>query len=195
MEYKKLISLLDDMLNQPSNFRTRSWVEINDESQGDYNDEDNNNNDDDNNNIKFKTTMIRSSLCDYSDAYILLKGTTTVSNTAAADGAVDDTNKKAVFKNCGPFNSCITEIINTQVDYAENIDIVVPMYNLIKHGDAYLKTSGSLWQYYTDEPDIDANGDIIDFPANDNNSNSLKFEQQITGQTGNDGANNEIMLK
>ena len=69
------------------------------------------------------------------------------------------------------------------------------MYNLIENSDAYLKISGSLWQYYRDKRDIDANGHIIDIPANDNNSNSLKFEQQITGQTGNGGTNNEIMLK
>ena len=97
MEYTKLISLLDDILNQPSNFRTRNWVEMNDESQGDYNDEDNNN-DDDNNNIKFKTKMIRSSVRDYSDAYILLKGTTIVPNTAAADAAVNNTNNMQYLK-------------------------------------------------------------------------------------------------
>ena len=98
---------------------------------------------------------------------------------AAAGAAVSNTNEKVVFKNCAPFSSSITEINNTQVDYAEDIDIVMPMYN----------SSGSLWQYYRDEPAIDGNGNI-DFPADNNNSNSFKFKQQITGKTGNGGTKN-----
>ena len=74
--------------------------------------------------------MVRSNLCDYSDAYILLKGTITVTNTAAAGVAVNNTNKKVIFKNYAPFTDCITEINNTQVDDAHNIDEVMPMYNL-----------------------------------------------------------------
>ena len=109
--------------------------------------------------------MIKSSLCDYSDAYILVKRNVTVPNIAAQCAAVNDTNKKVVFKNCVPFTSCITEINNTQVDYAEYIDIVLPMYNLIEYSDAYSKTSGRLWQYYRDEPAIDKNCNIVDFPA------------------------------
>ena len=153
MEYQKIINLLDDTTNQPSKFRTRNWVEINDESRGAYNDDNiNNNNDDDdnnnnnnnnNNNIKFKTSMVRSSLCDYSDVYILVKRTITVSN-GAVDAAVNNTNKKVMFKNCALFTSCITEINNTQVDNVEDIDIVIPMYNLIEHSNAYSKTSGNL---------------------------------------------------
>ena len=80
MEYQKIINLLDDTTNQLSKFITRNWVEINGESRGAYNDDNNNNDDDNDNNIKIKTTMIRSSLCDYSDAYILVKRTITVSN-------------------------------------------------------------------------------------------------------------------
>ena len=74
--------------------------------------------------------MVRSNLYDYSDAYILLKGTITVTNTAAAGVAVNNTNKKVIFKNCAPFTDCITEINNTHVDDAHNIDEVMPMYNL-----------------------------------------------------------------
>ena len=131
--------------------------------------------------------MIRSSLCDYSDAYMLVKETITVPNTAAASAAVNNTNKKVIFKNCAPFTSCITKITNTQVDYADDIDIVMPMYNHIEYSDVYLKTSGSLWQYYRDEPAIDGNGNMIDFPADNNNSTSFKYKQKITGQTGNSG--------
>ena len=90
--------------------------------------------------------MIRSNLCDYSDAYILLKGTITVPKTAAAAAAVNNTNKKVIFKNCVPFTDCITKINNTQVDYAQKIDEVMPKYNLVEYSDAYSKTSGSLWQ-------------------------------------------------
>ena len=81
-------------------------VEINDESRGHYNDDDNDNNYDNNNNIKIKTTMIRSSLYDYSDAYILVKGTITDPNVTAADALVSNTNKKLGFKNCAFFTSC-----------------------------------------------------------------------------------------
>ena len=81
--------------------------------------------------------MIRSNLCDYSDAYIVLKGTITVPNTAAADEAVNNTNKKVIFKNCATFTGCITKINNTKVDDAQKIDIVMLMYNLIEYSDAY----------------------------------------------------------
>ena len=81
--------------------------------------------------------------------------------------------KKVVFKHYALFTSPITKINNTWLDYAEDIDIVVPMHNLIEYSDAYSKTSESLWQYYRDEPAIDANNNIIDFPADKNNSNSL----------------------
>ena len=88
----------------------------NDESRGTYNV---------NSQIKFKTTMLKSSLCDYSDAYILVKGTITVNNTAAADADANNTNKKVIFKNCPSFINCISEINNTQVDNAKDLDIVM----------------------------------------------------------------------
>ena len=88
--------------------------------------------------------MKRSNLCDYSDAYILVKGTITVPKTAAPGAARNNTNKKVILQNCAPFTDRITEINNTQEDDAEKIDIVMPMYNLIKYSDDYSKTSGSL---------------------------------------------------
>ena len=87
-----------------------------------------------------------SSLCDYSDTYILVKGSIRVNNTAAADADANNTNKKVIFKNCAPFTNCISKINNTQIDNAEYIDIVMPMYNLIEYSNNYSKTSGSLWQ-------------------------------------------------
>ena len=74
---------------------------------------------------------MRSNLCDYCDAYILVKGTITVPNMAAAGTAVNNTNKKVMFKNCAPFNDCKTQINNRQVEDAQDIDIVMSMYNVI----------------------------------------------------------------
>ena len=121
MEYQKIINLLDNASNQPSKFRTKNWVEINDESRGGYNV---------NSQIKFKTTMLKSSLCDYGDAYILVKGTITITG-AGADGVARQTdkgqrNKGLIFKNRVQFINCKTEINNTVIDNAKDIDIVMP---------------------------------------------------------------------
>ena len=98
--------------------------------------------------------MLKSSLCDYSDVYILAKGRITI--TGAEDDAAarqaDERNKSVILKNCAPFTNCKSEINNTEIDNAKNIDIVIPMYNLIEYSDNYSKISGSLWQYYQDEP-------------------------------------------
>ena len=111
MKYQKMINLLNNTTNQPSKVRTRNWVEINDESKGKY----------DNSNIRFKMSIIRSNSCDYSDAYILVKGTITVRNTAAAGATVNKTNKKVIFKNYAPFTDRITEVNNTQVVDAQKL--------------------------------------------------------------------------
>ena len=132
MEYQKIANLIDDASNRPSKFRTGNWVEISDESRGTYNV---------NSQIKFKTTMLKSSLCDYSDAYILVKGKITI--TGAARKA-DERDKGVAFKNYAPFTNCISEINNTQVDNAKDIDFIMPMYNLIEYSDNYGKTTGSL---------------------------------------------------
>ena len=88
--------------------------------------------------------MLKSSLCDYSDAYILIKGTITVNNTEAADADANNANKKVMFKNCAPFTDCKSEINNVEIDNAKDIDTVMPMYNLIEHSGNYSETSGSL---------------------------------------------------
>ena len=133
-----------------------------------------------------KTTMLKSSLCDYSDAYILVKGTISVNNTAAQGAAANNTNKKVIFKNCAPFTNCISEINNTQIDNAKDIDIVMPMYNLIEYSDNYAKATGSLWQYCKDIPARNVNNEIIVFDVN-NVTDSFNFKVKITGQTGNHG--------
>ena len=107
MEYQKIANLIDDTSNQASKFRTRNWVEISDESRGVYNV---------NSQIKFRTTLLKSSLCHYSDAYILVKGTITIAGEGDDDDAArhaDERDKGVPFKNCAPFINCISEIINT----------------------------------------------------------------------------------
>ena len=165
MEYQKIRNLIDDSSNQPSKFRTRNWVEINDESRGAYNV---------NSHIKFKTTMLKSSLCDYSDAYILVKGTISVTNTTAAGVAANNINKEVIFKNCAPFTNCISEINNTQMDNAKDIDIVMSMYKLIEYSDNYAETTGSLCQYCKDIPALNANDEITRFTG-DNTTDSFNF--------------------
>ena len=136
MEYQKIINLLDNTSNLPSKLKTKNWVEINDESQGTYNKD---------NQIRYKTSMLRSSLCDYSNAYTLVKETITVENTAEAALATNNLNKKVILKNCEPFTNCISRINNTQVNDAHDIDVVMPMYNLIEYSDNYSNSSGILW--------------------------------------------------
>ena len=177
MEYQKIANLLNDESNKPSKFRTRNWVEINDDIRGAYSP---------NKQIRFKTAMLRSSLCDYSDAYILLKGNMAVNNTAADGAAANNNNKKVIFKNCALFTNCISKIDNTQIDNAEYIDKVMPMYNLLEFSDNYSKTSGSLWQYFKDIPAVDDDGNIINFNGA-NNTDSFKFKNRLTGQTNDDG--------
>ena len=106
MEYEKIINLLDNTPNQPMKFRTKNWVEINDYSRETYNT---------NRQIKFKSSMLRSSLCDYSDASILAIGTITITGTGVNDAAkrLDERNKGVIFKNCAQFTDCISEINNT----------------------------------------------------------------------------------
>ena len=178
MEYKKIANLIDDTSNQPSKFRTRNWVETNDESRGVYNVK---------SQIKFKTTMLKTSLCDYNDAYILVKGTITIAGEGADAAArhADERDKGVVFKNCAPFINCISEINNTQLDNARDIDIVMPMYNLIEYSDNHPKTSGSLWQYFRDEPD---DNDDMD------ESESFKSKIKITGKTPNNGNEKDVAI-
>ena len=159
MEYKKIINLLDPTPNPPTKFWTKNWVEIND-SRGTYNTI---------SQIKFKTSMLRSSLCHYSDPYILIKGTITVA-ALAAGGDI-----QLIFKNCAPFANCISEINNTQIGNAKDINVVMPMHNLIENSNNYSKTAGSLWQYHRDELPVTGAGALANFP---DNSASFKFKQK-----------------
>ena len=143
MKYQKRANLLDDASNKTSKLKTKNWVEINDESRGTYNV---------GGQIRFKTAMLKSSLCDYSDAYIYVSGNITVNNTAAANADVNNTNKKVIFKNCAPFITCISNINNIEVDNCKDIDIIMPMYH-----------SGSLRQYCKDIPAVNNDNAIVNY--------------------------------
>ena len=160
MENQKIINLLDNTQNEPSKLRTRNLKEINDESRGAY---------DKDNQIKFKTSMIRPNSCDYSNAYVLVSGTGIITGEGDDDAAnqLDERNKGVIFKICGPFTECVSNINNTQIDNARDTDIVMPMYNLIEYSDNYSKTSGNLWQYYR-------------YYLNDNMAESESFKSKIT---------------
>ena len=126
MEYQKKANFLDNASNQPSQFRAKNWAEIIDESRGTYAV---------NKQIEFKASRLRSSLCDYRDAYILFKGNISVNDNVGVDAS--NTNKKVIFKNCAPFTYCMSKINNTQVDNAKDTDIAMPMYNLIEFSYNY----------------------------------------------------------
>ena len=137
----------------------KKWHIIDSESNGNYSQNDE---------VKFLSRSIESSLCDYSDAYILVTGNITATpNNAAA---------QVVFKNCAPFEKCRTEINETFVDETDFINITMPMYNLIEYSDNYSDTSGSLWQFKRDE--IVNNADV----SNDN-APSIKYKANLIGNT------------
>ena len=133
--------------------------------------------------------MLRSDLCDYSDAYIIVEGTISVIGI----NAVNRRNKKLTFKNNAPVRSCISKINNTFVDNAEDLDIVMPIYNLLAYSDNYSMTSGRLWNYYRDK---------VNGSANDNNgannyrtnkdktitSKSFEYKKNLIGRTPNNNS-------
>ena len=129
--------------------------------------------------------MLRSSLCDYSDPHILVKKTITITGAGVIADArqADERNKGVIFKNCAPFTNCKTEINNPEIDNAKDTDIIMLMYNLIEYSDNYLKASGSLWQYYRDEP----NDNLTD-------TESFKSKIKITGNTPPDGNRKDVEI-
>ena len=108
--------------------------------------------------------MLTSDLCDYSDVYIVVKGTITVSRPNAAK-------KSTAFKNNAPFIKCISKINGVNIDNAEDLDVVMPMYNLLEYSKNYRETTGSLWSYYRGEPSNPLSS----------NSESFKYKTSITG--------------
>ena len=160
MAIQKIVNLLNGSDNDNSKFATKKWYIIDSESNGNYSQNDE---------IKFLTRSIESSLCDYSDAYILVTGSITATPNSAAI--------QVVFKNCAPFEKCRTEINETFVDKTDFINITMPMYNLIEYSDNYSSTSGSLWHFARDK--IINNADA----TNDDNAPSFKHKASLIGKT------------
>ena len=120
--------MLDNAPNQPTKFKTKNWIEINDYTRETYNKD---------KEIKFKTSMLKSSLCDYNDAYILFKGTTKIEPVAPPAANPNNNDKKVIFENSAPYADSISEINNTEIDNAKDINVVMSMYNLIDYSNNY----------------------------------------------------------
>ena len=170
MEYQKITNLLGNTSNKVPRFITKKWIEVHDQSGKTY---------DTSKQIRFKTSMLRSDLCDYNDAYIVIKGIATVS---AEESDRDEMNRDFVLKNNAPFTSCISKINGVLIENAKDLGIVIPMYNLLGYSKNYSKTSGSLWNYYRDELTDETNEDN---GSNKNviNSKFFKYKTSITGTT------------
>ena len=161
MEAQKIVNLLNSSENEYSKFATKKWYLIDSETKGNCSHK---------NPIKFFTSSIESSLCDYSDAFVLVAGNINVVRA--------DDNTKVAFKNCTPFRKSTREINETFIDEAEHINIAMPMYNLIEYSDNYSDTSGSLWQFKRDE--IEGNVDLtVDANHIPNVSSSYKYKSSL----------------
>ena len=176
MEYDKINNLLlseDNESEQLSKFVTREYVRVN-SLLDTYNG---------NKSIRFKTPMLRSNLCDYSDAYISVNGTITVTAAEGANNIREKRNKPLILKHNAPFVSCITRINSELIEDADDLDIcIMPMYNLLEYSKNYRKTIGSLYNYYRDELNND-NDDNNFRTIKVVNSNSLKYKNNIIGNT------------
>ena len=176
MEYDKINNLLGNESENLSKFITRQHVNVNSLS----------NTYDENKSIRFKTPMLRSDLCHYADAYILIRGTITVAGNAPRDRQ----DRPVILKNNAPFISCITTINGELIEDAEDLDIVMPMYNLLKYSKNYRKTTGSSYNCYRDELDDDA--DLNNHP--DNNvvsSSAFKYKSKLLDNMSNINSTND----
>ena len=164
MDTQKIPNLLGDVDNESSKFTTRKWHVINDQNNTVYGERN-----EDNRTLKFETRVIKSNLCDSSDAYILVTGDIT------ATGGNADT--RFALKDCAPFTKCITHINDEHFDNADNLDIVMPMYYLTEYSDNYLDTSGSLWQFKSHGSPV--NNDGAPVILNTTNSSSFKYKSSF----------------
>ena len=168
MEYQKITNLLGNIPDKVPRFITKKWIEVHDQPGETYNT---------NKQMRFKTLMLRSDLCDFSDTYIFVKGKITVS---ADERDSDEMNRQVILN--APFFSCISKVNGVLVENAEDLDIAMPMYNLLEYGKHYSKTSTSLWNYYRDELTNETN-DNNDPNKNVINSKSFRYKTSITGST------------
>ena len=177
MEYDKINNLLlseDNESEKLSKFVTREYVRVNSLS----------NTHNENKSIRFKTPMLRSNLCNYSDAYILVKGTITVTAPGVNNNANkrNKRNRPLILKSNAPFVSCITRINGELIEDADDLDIVISMYNLLEYSKNYRKTIGSFYNYYRDELSDDADDNNFD-NIKIVNSNTFKYKNKIIGNT------------
>ena len=172
METQKIVNLLNDTDNEFSKFATKKWYVINDQSNTEYGKGNKNDS-----SIKFETKFIKSNLCDYSDVYILVTGDITASG--------GDEYTSAAFKNCAPFTRYVTHINHKHIDTAENLDIIIPFFNLIEYKDSFCGTSGSLWQLKRDE--FNMNNARNSIHVSTRNSSSFKYKLSILGKPAYDG--------
>ena len=162
MQFQKITNFLDATSDDKDlpRFVSKKWIEVYDQSEKNYSP---------NKDIRIKTSMLRSYLSDFSDAYVVMEGDITFEGN-------NDANKKnnsLVFKNNAPFINCISKINDIKIDNAEDLDVVMPMYNLLEYSKNYRKTTGSLWNYYRDEPSNPLSS----------NSESFKYKTSIVGKT------------
>ena len=162
METQKNVNLSNDSNNESSKFATRKWYIINDQNNGQYGRGNENDS-----TIKFEIKVIKPNLCDFSDAYILMIRDIKVADVAA--------NTNVAFKNCAPFTRCETHINDEHVETAENLDIIMPMYNLIEYSDNYADSSGSLCQFKRDESPMNDAENPLNVALG--NSTSFKYKQ------------------
>ena len=162
MGFQKIVNLFDMTFDDKDlpRFVNKKWIEVYDQSEGNYNV---------NKEIRIKTSMLRSDLCDFSDAYIVVEGTITLEG----DNNANKQNKNLAFKNNAPFINCISKINGVQVDNAGDLEVEMPMYNLLEYSTNYKKTTGNLWNYYRDEPSTPLSL----------NSESFKYKTNIVGKT------------
>ena len=181
MESQNIVSLLNDSENESSKFTTRKWYIINDQNNGQY--DGGNEND---SAIKFETKVIKPNLCDYSNAYILVTGDLKVAGVAAKTNVAS--------KNCALFTGCVTHINDEHVETTGNLDIIMPMYNLIEYSDNYADSSGSLYQFKRNESPMNGAGNPNNVALD--NSTSFKYKasllEKVTDAGGNDRSLKEI---
>ena len=170
MKYQKITNLLGNIPDKVPRFITKKWIEVYYQSGETYNT---------NKQIRFKKSMLRSDLRGFSDAYIVVKGIVTVS---ADERDRDEMNRQVILKNNSPFISCISKINGVLVENAEDLDVVAPLYCLLKYSKNYSKAPASLWNYYRDELTDEAN-DNNGPNKNVINSKSFKYKTNITGST------------
>ena len=168
MENQKIINLLDKDDTDSKHFAAKKWYIINDENNTNYG-VNKDTGTDSPDTIKYDTSVLKPNLCDYAEAYILVDGTIRATNAVNAT--------RLALKNCAPFTKCNLEINDEHVDTAENLDIVMPMYNLIEYSDNYQDSSATLYQYKRDEPPED--DAVADLTAD--NSSSLKYKISLLG--------------